>query len=486
MTWRALLPAALALGLLACSSADPTSEAAPGQTTSSVPASSAATTPTSETAAPLPSTTPKPEVMASWSNDELPAPASGLAACGSTLLYQTIVDQTLFLVGVDGAAGQERFRLATDPGSILGGQTGHPEVDCERGQAYLITPEGTAAAVDVASGEVRWTTFQDEVGQLSVCGGDLCALTQARLSIIEHRFDAADGAFVARIRLQDGRVLASADDFRLFAVGDEVATGPTALTGYRVQEEQWTMPIDDIVDLVGHRFTPSTGWHGRPTSDPDVRVQYLGPALDEEQSGEDRVTAGGVVFAYRLSTGEVVWARDNLVACGMAEDLVCHFDGYTDGTYDLSTLERLDLETGQPLWTLPAEDRRPQVVRIGDDLRLTYYDDFQPVDILHVDADNGTLLPEPTPRAYSICWNWDSFTGPADLDLSAYSTVLGESRSWTPPDLLYPCRDDGGIVDDPEVIASEPELIDQFGTAGADGWRFFSDGARIQGLQLDG
>jgi hypothetical protein len=499
MSRRTLL-ATVVIVLVGCASPDsevPSGEAGPSTTpvdatespaSSDAPADEPATTdaPTTTSTSTTSTTLAPARPIAEWTSEQLPAPTSELIVCESTLLYQTVIDETLHLIGVDGVSGTERFRVAADPGSILGGQTGVPEVDCERGQAYVITPDGNASAVELASGGIRWTSTQADIGRISICEGDPCALTQPAGGFLETRLDAMDGTLVTRISLRDGRILAAADDFRLFALGDRLATGPTSLVGYQGQEEQWTMPIEDIVDLVGHRFTPSTGWYGLATSDPDLRVQYFGPTLDEEQTGADRVTAGGVVFAYRVSTGEVVWARDNLMSCGMAHELVCRFDGYTDGTLDLSILERFDLETGETMWTLPVDDRRPVVARVGDDLRLTSYEDFQIIDTRYVDADSGAVLDGPTPRAYAVCWNWDAFTGPDDAELTAFSAVLGEARTWSPPDLFYPCDDDGSMLADGELIASEPELLAQFATSGSEGWYFFTDGRQIAGLQLDG
>ena len=86
----------------------------------------------------------------------------------------------------------------------------------------------------------------------------------------------------------------------------------------------------------------------------------------------------------------------------------CIFEGYTDGTFDISQMERIDIETGETIWTHGVL-RYPDLKLIGKHLRLRYWEEGAVADEYWIDWSNGEKVSEPE-LPFALCSTYDHFT----------------------------------------------------------------------------
>ncbi len=430
-------------------------------------------------------TAPAPPVavaLDSWEAAELPPPTSSLEGCGDLIVYESLeVGSTdLKLVAVDATTGALAYEIGVDRGSILPGEWGEVTVDCASNQLFGLDDAGLINGYDLQTGELRWTAV-DPITRAGVCDTLLCGPVPGRNA---YRFlDINTGQRGDIISLEDSRVLSREGGFSLFPVGDTLETGPAAFFGYQLSSRIWRIPAIDIREQAGHAFTPSTGWWTVETATPGAIVQYLGPVVDESAGPSERVTAGGVVFSFDIETGDLHWVRGNMVGCMYPESIFCVFGGYSDGTYDIFEIERINTETGVTLWTHPV-DGYPNLTLVGDAVQVVFFTDGEQTDEYWVDYETGERIAEPE-LAFLACSSYDAYTEDSELRLRAPSRVTGSEAEWTIAEFAFPCHADGEVVSDPDLLVSQLDLLDDLAHVTDAGWRVYYDGQRLHGVQAE-
>lgn len=429
---------------------------------------------------------PPPIVVGSWETDEFGTLASDFVSCGEVVLFETLTgDRGLEIVAIDASTGEEKYRIEIDRGSILPGQAGRVVRACKREMFFGLSTEHRFVAYDITSGEQLWST-STEVDKVSVCGDFLCGSLRRDRS--ELRFDLDDGQLVSASSLPDDRVIYSdGNGFRLVPIGDSLTSGPTALAGYFDLGRVWITPVSDITDISGHTFSPTRGWRSFESGDENVVVQYLGGTFDESKTAAEQEHSGGVLFAIRKDTGEVLWAHGNLLHCADDAPLFCHVSGSTKEFYDLDKLIRIDPSTGKILWEHD-ETRYPFARLEGTAFMVPFYENYELADQYYIDDATGEVLSS-SPASYGLCSTFDQFdedTPDDDYQHEAYSTVLNESQVWSLTEMFYLCDRDGAALDDPNTIASEPLVLASAAHKTETGWYLTFDGLTMRGIKLSG
>lgn len=490
-----LVPPAGGAGGEATQTATP--DSAPSSGTSSDSAAPAASASASSSSA---DSTPAEPVLHSveqaWAATGFEAKTSPVIVSGTAVLYGTVGTQ-LFLIGLDPATGAERWRRPATAAAL----SPHLEVavvtiddkvaylrpvqDDRMSQIVLIDP---ATGADTIVTEPRWW-----LGFPGVCADDpayLCASaynlddTSTTLQSRRFRVDRATGALTL---VPETPSAPSAPYTTLWNDVVQISGAPTDTVGIvRDGAVVWSRPL---TDLAGPGATLDYGWHmsedngTTPVLEMSVRTGWSGdgtgnPSLD--------LAANLVTVGVNRNDGTVVWSkpgtwsecRGKLPSASQASTpgssgpaLRCRYTGRLDSTppnrgYDLTvptdltvTLERVDLQTGEAIWSVPlgaepslAVDAFGKTVRLLDDRRLLTGGRV-------VNIDDGTSRPPaagetfwcPGPQSFEQTVEWLGTDGSVRRDRRAQGEVYecdgaGNAATGTPaavPLAVSAVTDDG-------------------------------------------
>ncbi|MEP6560072.1 MAG: hypothetical protein ABJD68_03235 [Nakamurella sp.] len=412
-------------------------------------ADSAAATPSgaaapSAVASAIPSGAAVPPVMTVeqvWATAGFEAKTTPKIIGGTAVLYGA-VGSDLFLIGLDPATGAERWRRPANY-SAFGPDQEITVVQVDDRVAYLrdaapdisvlsqIVLLDPATGIDMVATEWRWwyslpSTCSDDASTL--CASAYYVELDNTLSKKKWRIDKVTGMITE-------------------ITGDTAAAGPgyTTLWNDVVQIDGATTESIGIVkdgnivwskplaDLAGPGATLT---HGRYLGEDDgeVPILYLSVAVGWRKAGDGYpaldLAANTVTVGIDRDNGKVLWtqpgtsagcrttlpsSRRNMSTPGSPDPaLRCRYTGRLDSDpagrdygltipTDLSvTLERVDLQTGKALWSVPLGDA-PVLAVDPDGRTTTFLDDHRLlVNGQVIDVDNGSTR-APTPGETFWC-----------------------------------------------------------------------------------
>ena len=443
------------------------------------PATPTPPSPTASAAAPIESVS---TVERAWAAEGFAAKTTPIMIGGSAVLYGTVGSE-LFLIGLDPVTGAERWRHPASAASIAPGYQVRV-IDIDGQIAYLRPGEPTMprltriALIDPVTGadflvtELRWWD-----GLPAICADDPASLCAAA-NYVSLDNTVADGDF---------RIDRSTGAITLIPGAATAATGPPA--------EPWTALWDDLVEVGGapvetvgmvtddqlvwsaplsEIFRPGAtldhGWYASKDNGNRTVFQLsavVGWAGDGQNYPALDLAANLMTVGIDAADGTVLWreagtspqcryqlpdVRKMSTPGSPDPALRCRYTGrldsappgrnygLTDPTDVTVTLERVDLQTGKAVWSVPlgaeaalATDGNGPATPIMDDHRIL-------AGGLVVDLDDGSSRPPavgeifwcPGPQAFEQSVEWYGNDGSVRTDRRAEGEVFTCDSSGNP------------------------------------------------------
>lgn len=403
---------------------------ASGVSVSTPPSSAAATSSVPST----PEQPPTTVVEQAWIATGFEAKTKPTIVAGTAVLYG-VVGADLFLIGLDPTTGAERWRRKTnytayppsqeisvvqvdDRVAYLRGS--NPEIPV-LSEIVMIDP---ATGTDMVAAESRWW-----IGLPAACADDdqtLCATAyyvelNNSLTKKEYRIDKITGSVTS---IPGDKAVTATGYTTLWNDVVKIDNAPVETIGIvKDGKVLWSRPLTDIA---GAGATLDGSWYLSEDDGP-VPVVTLSAVTGWSKAGEAYpaldLAANTVSVGFNRDTGAVLWTepgtwgacrsslwakRDMSTPGSYDPQLRCRYTGRLDSDppgkgYDLKvpsdltvTLERVDLQTGKPVWSVPL-GATPNLAVFPDGETNTFLDDHRLlINSQIVDVDDGsTRTPAP-------------------------------------------------------------------------------------------